>query len=64
MNLKEEDVFLVLLEAKLRKGETSGFISSYAQIALALKDATAEIISVTNKMSKSSVTTNESDILT
>ena len=52
MNVKEEDVFLLVLDHRLRR-EAKNYELSYAQIALACVDATKEIMSVAKKMSKS-----------
>ena len=55
MNIKEEDVFLILLEARLRRSETGGFNATYAQMTLAVVDSTKEVMSILGKMSKSSL---------
>ena len=53
MNIKQEDVFLIVLEGCLKNAPAS---RSAADITLAAKDITNEIMSVVGKMSKSSVT--------
>ncbi len=51
MNVKEEDVFLIVLEGCLNNAPSS---RSATDVTLAAKDITNEIMSVVGKMSKSS----------
>lgn len=51
MNVKPEDVFLIVLKEQLRRDNLS--TRTFGDSAEIAKDATAEIISVANKLSKS-----------